>query len=301
MSTKRRGNCFPRRHMPAAVDSFYWFALNRYKKAGVFRRDDRRCAEDYGVSKNTVTRWVAYLEHAGWIVARGKRLVRNKETGMYNSIPYDVLEHDAWAKKHPGKCRFLSDPNDEGSPVPETGTGNKSPVPETGTGPVPVLDNHRSLFSHTTSPQNRDVSSQSEVSTVEKDSVGEKNSFDPAPLASSHPGAGSSAARRNTSLTETPSGITLNEKLRWIAGASDTGFYSGLSDGEFNARALDKYPHRDELRVYCERAIEARADKPYSRRNLAKVMAFAMREMMRLDKMEVPKYWVPAIKKLEGK
>jgi len=117
MAAKR---CFPRRHMPPAIDSFYWFCLNRYRKAGVLWRDDRAFADDYGVSKNTVGSWVKFLERNGWLIPRRgnqERLVRNKQTGMYESIPYDVVEHDAWAASHSGECRYIN------GPVPKTGTG----------------------------------------------------------------------------------------------------------------------------------------------------------------------------------
>lgn len=118
--------CFPRRHMPPDVDSFYWFCLNRFRKGGVYRRDDRAVAEDYGVSKNRVTRWVRFLEQHGWLVRQREGRHRSKQTGMYESIPYTVLEHDEWARKHPGECRYLSRFAHDAigsNPVPTMGTG----------------------------------------------------------------------------------------------------------------------------------------------------------------------------------
>lgn len=118
--------CFPRRHMPPDVDSFYWFCLNRYRRGGVYRRDDRAVADDYGVSKNRVSRWVKFLETHGWLVRQRGGRHRNKQTGMYASIPYTVLEHDEWAGKHPAECRYLSRFGNDASgsdPVPKMGTG----------------------------------------------------------------------------------------------------------------------------------------------------------------------------------
>jgi len=115
--------CFPRRHMPPAVDSIYWFLLNRYRKAGTVWRDDRAFAEDYGVSKNTITRAINRLERDGWIVPQRSgtnRRRRNKRTGMWESIPYDIIEHDTWAATHVGECRYLH------APVPKVGTGQVS-------------------------------------------------------------------------------------------------------------------------------------------------------------------------------
>lgn len=112
-----KGKCFPRRHMPPAIDSFYWFSLNRYRKFGVLQRDDRAFARDYCVGKNTVTAWVKFLEREGWWIPRQETRTRNPKTGMFESVAYDVIEHDDWVLTHPGTCTYLT------GPVPMNGTG----------------------------------------------------------------------------------------------------------------------------------------------------------------------------------
>jgi hypothetical protein len=148
--------CFARRHMAPAIAAFHDYARRVSEKSGIFYSDARRDAAEFGesgVSKNTINGWIHWLESSGWFkrIDRGKRLKRNPLTGSYESIRYEVLGHDEWAKDHPGQCRFPSyeslsqklGPAEESpvpiadSPVPETGTGLSqfldSPVPETGT------------------------------------------------------------------------------------------------------------------------------------------------------------------------
>jgi hypothetical protein len=96
--------------MPAAVESFYRYALNTSQESGVFYRDDRRDAKDFVVSKNTITTWVRFLEKEVWFIPRRSgraRLRRNRATGKFDSIPYQVLDHDAWTTRHPGSCRYM--------------------------------------------------------------------------------------------------------------------------------------------------------------------------------------------------
>lgn len=143
ISGHKTRHCFARRHMLAAVESFHRYALNSSRKSGIFYRSDRRDAKDFGVSKTTITKWVRFLEENKWMsrLSTGRRLKRNKTTGMYASIPYRVLDHDTWAADHPGTCRFIKAQNTDelteetNHPVPEIGTGLSqkmtAPVPET--------------------------------------------------------------------------------------------------------------------------------------------------------------------------
>ncbi|HXX18706.1 MAG TPA: hypothetical protein VEJ46_04840 [Candidatus Acidoferrum sp.] len=67
-----------------------------------------------------------FLEQHGWLIRQQDGRHRNKQTGMYKSIPYTVLEHDEWAAKHPGECRYLSRLRHDSTgrdPVPKMGTG----------------------------------------------------------------------------------------------------------------------------------------------------------------------------------
>ena len=103
--------CFARRHMPAAVSAFHAYALAVSRDTGIFFSDARRDAWEFSVSKNTVTAWTQQLEDDGWFVRmdRGPRLKRNRATGMYGSIRYEVLDHDTWVSRHPGKCRYRNE------------------------------------------------------------------------------------------------------------------------------------------------------------------------------------------------
>lgn len=107
-ATKR---CFARRHMPAQIESFHGYALAASRESGVFYSDARRDAEDFDVNKDTILAWTHWLENQGWMerLDKGKRLKRNPATGMYASIRYRVLSHDAWAAEHLGKCRYVGD------------------------------------------------------------------------------------------------------------------------------------------------------------------------------------------------
>jgi hypothetical protein len=99
--------CFAGRHMAPQVESFHGYALATSRKSGVFYSDVRRDAEDYGVNKDAITAWTKRLVKEGWFEPLdGKRLKRNPVTGLYASIRYRVLNHDEWAAKYPGHCRF---------------------------------------------------------------------------------------------------------------------------------------------------------------------------------------------------
>jgi len=97
--------------MPAQIESFHGYALATSRESGVFYSDARRDAEDFDVNKDTIIAWTHWLENQGWMdrLDKGKRLKRNPVTGMYASIRYRVLDHDGWADKHPGKCRYVGD------------------------------------------------------------------------------------------------------------------------------------------------------------------------------------------------
>jgi hypothetical protein len=142
--------CFARRHLRPAVSAFHSYALAVSQQSGVFYSDARRDGRDFGVSKNTITAWTRKLERDGWFqrLDPDQRLKRNKLTGTYDSIRYEVLDHDTWANYHPGKCRFREScyrsqkvgqapvPNTE-SPVPTIDSTSPNlgapPVPESGT------------------------------------------------------------------------------------------------------------------------------------------------------------------------
>ena len=119
--------CFVRRHLPAAVESYHRYALNVSRKSGVFYSDARRDAQDFGVGKNTITRWMDAMETAGFAVRQttGPRQKRNKLTGTYESIPFTILDHDEFAAKNPGTCRFMNDDDQS----PKQGQAEESPVP----------------------------------------------------------------------------------------------------------------------------------------------------------------------------
>lgn len=115
------------------MSAFHAYALRVSKDSGVFYSDSRRDAWEFTASKNTITKWTKRLEKEGWFrrLDMGRRLKRNKRTGMYASIRYEVLDHDTWATCHPGKCRFR-----ESTLSPKVG---QAPVPTTES-PVPVTD-----------------------------------------------------------------------------------------------------------------------------------------------------------------
>ncbi len=185
--------CFPRRHMPPAVDSFYWYVHRRYEKAGVFNRDDRYDAEQYGASKAAITRYVQCLEREGWIIPRrtgNDRHTRNKDTGRIVSIPYDVLEHSQWAEKHPGRCYNGKRP--DGYKKPRIASEKQlekwrekwqvkaqkatNPVPTLETGACPhSKDRNQSLESQKACPHSKDIirSKDLVVKTCSPNPVGE--------------------------------------------------------------------------------------------------------------------------------
>ena len=97
--------------MPAAVWALYEYARSVSHVKGIFFSNARRTAWELGINKNTVTSWTRELENKGWFVRqdKGKRLKRNHTSGMFTAIRYRVLDHDAWVKLHPGKCRVWID------------------------------------------------------------------------------------------------------------------------------------------------------------------------------------------------
>lgn len=130
--------CYARRHLGAAVSAFHAYALAVSQRSGVFYSDTRRDGWEFGVSKNTITSWTQRLEEEGWLrrLDEGRQLKRNKLTGMYDSVRYEVLDHDSWAVVHPGKCRFRepSSRSQRLGQVPVPVTGSAVPIPDS-TGP----------------------------------------------------------------------------------------------------------------------------------------------------------------------
>jgi len=143
--TAPQPQCFARRHMSMAACAYHSYAFGVSATSRVFYSNDRRDAEEFHASKNTVGTIRAALERRGWLVPldKGKKRKVNPVTGQRMSIRYRVLSHDEWAATHPGHCHFPKPEN----PVPNLGTG---PVPNTGTGeesqsqilesPVPNID-----------------------------------------------------------------------------------------------------------------------------------------------------------------
>lgn len=127
------GLCFARRHLGAAVSAFHAYARAVSQESGVFYSDARRDAWDFGVSKNTITSWTRRLEKEGWFrqLDESPRRKRNKVTGMYDSIRYEVLDHDTWAVLYPGRCRFREPSNQS---------------PKLGQAPVPTTESRLSVF-----------------------------------------------------------------------------------------------------------------------------------------------------------
>ena len=143
--------CFPRSHMPSRVGSYYDYAFAVSRKSGIFYSNDREDAKDFdndGVSKNTITAWRQILEKLGWFerLDRGKRLKRNRQTGMYMPIRYKVLDHVEWTAKHPGKCRVSEDSDLSqlqsqklGQDVADLSQNTPTTCPKTHVPPVPKV------------------------------------------------------------------------------------------------------------------------------------------------------------------
>lgn len=157
------------------MSAFHAYALAVSQQSGVFYSDARRDGREFCASKNTISKWTQRLEKEGWFcrLDRGRRLRRNKRTGMYDSIRYEVLDHDTWATLHPGKCRFpesrsrshklgqapvlvtespvpISDstgPNLGAPPVPRTGTKQEESKKRSQNA---AANNHRRLSSQPT-------------------------------------------------------------------------------------------------------------------------------------------------------
>ena len=104
---KNETRCFARRHMSMAASAYHSYAFGVSRTSAVFYSDDRRDAEEFGVSNKTIFDLRTWLEHHGWLlpIDKGSKRKRNPVTGHWLSIRYRVLSHDEWAATHHG-CRF---------------------------------------------------------------------------------------------------------------------------------------------------------------------------------------------------
>lgn len=74
-----------------------------------------------------------------------------------------------------------------------------------------------------------------------------------------------------------------------------------LSDGEFDVTYLTKYPYRRQLDECCGRAVSELADEPYDGRpSCARVMGRAMELLRKTYDLNVPRGWVPILRKLRA-
>jgi hypothetical protein len=134
--------------MAASAYHSYAFAVSR--TSGVFYSDDRRVAEDFGVSPTTIFSLRTWLEDQGWLVPIDKKTERqrNRVTGHWLPFRYRVLSHAEWVATHPGKCRFLK--SDTQPPVPDSVAG---PATESVAGDqAPVTDSGAASYSFAQSP-----------------------------------------------------------------------------------------------------------------------------------------------------
>lgn len=81
--------------MPPDVSAFHDYALAVSHLSGVFYSNARRDAWEFSVSKNRVTRWIKWLEDAGWMerLDPRPRKTLNRATGRMQRFaqrnPYD--------------------------------------------------------------------------------------------------------------------------------------------------------------------------------------------------------------------
>jgi hypothetical protein len=149
--------CFARRHFSSpAVDSFYRYAYDVSHERdedtgriiqGWFYRSDRRDAADFGVGKNTITRFVTELVRNGWFREASNPRTR-KPGGQFASIVYKVLSHTEWTNTYGSEqCRYTDAVQAERREKQrrteqkrkERRLDNSEPVPTIGTGPVPII------------------------------------------------------------------------------------------------------------------------------------------------------------------
>jgi hypothetical protein len=83
---------------------------------------------------------------------------------------------------------------------------------------------------------------------------------------------------------------------------SDVNFEAGvgdLSDQEFDCTFLKSYAHTDELMWACNAALNDLRDTPFEgRKSRARVMGLAMERLRSVHKLEAPRGWLPAMKRL---
>jgi hypothetical protein len=74
-----------------------------------------------------------------------------------------------------------------------------------------------------------------------------------------------------------------------------------ISDREFDEKFLSTYPHEAELNSCCDQAIQELADEPYvGRLSCARVMGRAMELLKSAHHLDVPRGWVPVMRKLRA-
>ena len=121
-----------------AASAYYDYALAVSHRSDVFYSDDRRDAEDFGVSNKTIWKLRTQLEKDGWFQPLDKRSKRkrNRASGLYLPIRYRVLTHDEWVAAHPGKCRHSPAPISGAGPAPISVAGEQTaPDVESTSGP----------------------------------------------------------------------------------------------------------------------------------------------------------------------
>jgi hypothetical protein len=86
----------------------------------------------------------------------------------------------------------------------------------------------------------------------------------------------------------------------FLAGLSDSAFFSTASDHEFNYVALDTYPQKEALRLACAKVADNMANAQYEGRiTNARLMADAM-ALLKEQGIKAPGGWYPAIKRLRA-
>ena len=72
-----------------------------------------------------------------------------------------------------------------------------------------------------------------------------------------------------------------------------------LSDQEFDCTFLKPYEHTDELMWACNAALRELSDEPFEgRKSRARVMGLAMEQLRSVHKLDAPRGWLPAMKRL---